>query len=185
MESQPQSPFTLEINRILKAPPAAIWKCWTTPDLLMQWFCPRPWRVVKADMDLRVGGQANFLMQGPNGESFPNIGVYLALEENRRLVFTDAFRAGWIPSEKPFMVGEVLLSATPDNFTITSRAPITGMRRIWKAIRKGASSPAGTPPPISWRNWRAHYSAAGRAACRDQEFTGEQISTSVPSGHLT
>ena len=117
MESLRQSPFTLEINRILKAPADAIWKCWTTPDLLMQWFCPRPWRVVKADMDLRVGGQANFLMQGPNGESFPNIGVYLALEENRHLVFTDAFRAGWIPSEKPFMVGEVLLSATPENFT--------------------------------------------------------------------
>ena len=117
MESLPQSPFTLQIDRILKAPPAAIWKCWTTPELLMQWFCPRPWRVVQADMDLRVGGQANFIMQGPNGESFPNIGVYLAIEENRRLVFTDAFRAGWIPSDKPFMVGEVVLDATPENFT--------------------------------------------------------------------
>ena len=117
MESLTTSPFTLEITRILKAPPASIWKCWTSPDLLMQWFCPRPWRVIKADMDLRVGGQVNFTMQGPNGETIPNVGVYLALEEDRHIVFTDAFRAGWIPSEKPFMVGEVVLSQTPDGFT--------------------------------------------------------------------
>jgi uncharacterized protein YndB with AHSA1/START domain len=117
MESLTASPFTLEINRILKAPPTSIWKCWTTPELLMQWFCPRPWKVVKADMDLRVGGQGDYIMQGPNGESVPNRGVYLAIEENRRLVFTDAFRAGWLPSEKPFMVGEINLSPTPENFT--------------------------------------------------------------------
>ena len=117
MQSPASSPYTLEITRILQAPPAAIWRCWTTPELLMQWFCPRPWKVIKAEMDLRVGGEGDFTMQGPNGETVANIGVYLAIEENRRLVFTDAFRAGWVPSEKPFMVGEVLLGATPENFT--------------------------------------------------------------------
>ncbi len=117
MTSLTTSPFTLEIDRVLKAPATSIWKCWTVPDLLMQWFCPRPWKVVKADMDLRVGGQADFTMQGPNGETFSNPGVYLAIEENRRLVFTDAFQSGWLPAGKPFMVGEVLLSETGENFT--------------------------------------------------------------------
>ena len=117
MTSLTVSPHTLEIDRILKAPPASIWRCWTEPELLMQWFCPRPWKVIEAEIDLRVGGAGNFTMQGPNGETIPNKGVYLAIEENRRLVFTDAFRAGWLPSEKPFMVGEILLSQTPENFT--------------------------------------------------------------------
>ena len=117
MQSPASSTFTLEITRILQAPPASIWRCWTTPELLMQWFCPQPWKVIRAKMDLRVGGQCDFTMQGPNGETVPNVGVYLVIEENRRLVFTDAFRAGWVPSEKPFMVGEILLGATPENFT--------------------------------------------------------------------
>lgn len=117
MSGPTTSPFTLEITRILKAPPAAIWRCWTKPELLVEWFCPRPWKVTKADMDLRVGGEAAFTMQGPNGETHFNAGVYLVVEENRRLVFTDAFRAGWLPSEKPLMVSEVLLAETADHHT--------------------------------------------------------------------
>ena len=41
-------------------PPDAIWRAWTTPALLMQWFCPRPWSVVECDIDLRPGGVFRF-----------------------------------------------------------------------------------------------------------------------------
>ncbi len=34
----------------------------------------------------------------PGGESFSNQGVYLAVEEGKRLAFTDAFTSAWIPS---------------------------------------------------------------------------------------
>lgn len=34
-------PFSLEIKRVLDAPIANLWRCWTEPDLLKQWFCPR------------------------------------------------------------------------------------------------------------------------------------------------
>ena len=44
-------------------------------------------------------------MRSPEGEEFPNRGVYLAVEPGRRLVFTDAFTSAWIPSAKPFVVG--------------------------------------------------------------------------------
>jgi uncharacterized protein YndB with AHSA1/START domain len=47
-------------------------------------------------------------MRGPNGEEVDNVGVYLAVEPERRLVFTDAFTGGWTPSASPpFMVVEL------------------------------------------------------------------------------
>ena len=35
----------LVLNRLLKAPRAALWRCWTEPALLKQWFCPAPWTI--------------------------------------------------------------------------------------------------------------------------------------------
>ena len=43
------------------------------------------------------------VMRSPEGNEFPNRGVYLDVVKNERLVFTDAFTTAWEPSEKPFM----------------------------------------------------------------------------------
>jgi uncharacterized protein YndB with AHSA1/START domain len=41
-------------------------------------------------------------MRSPEGDEFPNPGVYLEVVENERLVLTDAYTRAWEPSEKPF-----------------------------------------------------------------------------------
>jgi uncharacterized protein YndB with AHSA1/START domain len=48
-------------------------------------------------------------MRSPEGQEFPNRGVYLEVIENEKLVFTDAYTSAWVPSEKPFMTATVLL----------------------------------------------------------------------------
>eukprot|EP00162_Nutomonas_longa_P024432 comp8703_c0_seq3/m.9657 comp8703_c0_seq3/g.9657 ORF comp8703_c0_seq3/g.9657 comp8703_c0_seq3/m.9657 type:complete len:127 (+) comp8703_c0_seq3:56-436(+) len=70
----------------------------------MQWFTPKPVQTVKYVADLRVGGEhsVTMLMDGKENESH---GIYLEVSKPHRLVFTDAFRAGWTPSEHPFMTG--------------------------------------------------------------------------------
>ena len=88
---------TLTLERTLPVAPAKVWRCWTEPALLVQWFCPKPWGVSEAVMDLRSGGRFFTHMVGPNGEQAPNEGVYLELVPGRKLVFTDAFQAGWVP----------------------------------------------------------------------------------------
>lgn len=98
----PEHALTLE--RMFDAPLAAVWRCWTEPDLLKQWFCPKPWYVSDVRMDLRPGGEFFSVMNGPDGERFENPGVFLEIERHERLVTTDAFRPGWIPSGRPFMV---------------------------------------------------------------------------------
>jgi uncharacterized protein YndB with AHSA1/START domain len=91
----------------IAAPPAAIWRCWTEPALLCRWFCPPPWQVTHAEVDLRPGGANMVVMRGPEGQEFPNRGQYLEVVPNRRLIWTDAFTGGWAPSEKPFMTGVI------------------------------------------------------------------------------
>jgi uncharacterized protein YndB with AHSA1/START domain len=60
-------------------------------------------------MDVRPGGANLFVMSDPDGNQFPNRGVYLEVVENEKLVFTDAFTSAWVPSAKPFMVGTITL----------------------------------------------------------------------------
>lgn len=95
----------LVINRVLNAPREKLYRCWTTPELITQWFTPPPWKTVRAEMDVRAGGASCITMQSPEGREFPNRGIYLEAVPNEKLVFTDAFTSAWEPSEKPFMTG--------------------------------------------------------------------------------
>jgi uncharacterized protein YndB with AHSA1/START domain len=54
-------------------------------------------------MDVRPGGACLMVMRSPDGDEFPNRGVYLEVVANERIVFTDAFTSAWEPSQKPFM----------------------------------------------------------------------------------
>ena len=93
----------LVLTRIFDAPPEKVFRAWTEPDLLKQWFAPLPWTTPRAEIDLRPGGANLIVMRNPEGEEFPNSGVYLEVVKNERLVFTDAYTRAWEPSQKPFM----------------------------------------------------------------------------------
>jgi uncharacterized protein YndB with AHSA1/START domain len=99
----------LKITCLIDAPRAVLWRCWTEPELLKQWFCPLPWKVTRAELDLRPGGSSLIVMSGPDGEEMPNRGVYLEVVPQQRLVFTDAFTSAWVPSQRAFMVGFVTM----------------------------------------------------------------------------
>lgn len=101
---------TLTLSLILDAERSKIWRCWTEPKLLEQWFCPRPWRVTDAILDPRSGGRAEMTMRGPDGEVHPLQSVYLEVRPLERIVWTDAFTEAWRPSGKPFMIADMELS---------------------------------------------------------------------------
>jgi uncharacterized protein YndB with AHSA1/START domain len=93
----------LSLTRIINAPPEKVYRAWTEPELLKQWFAPRPWTTPRAELDVRPGGGNLIVMKGPGGQVFPNRGIYLEVVKNERLVFTDAYTESWEPSLKPFM----------------------------------------------------------------------------------
>lgn len=116
----------LVLMREIDAPREKIFRAWTDPELLKQWFCPKPWGVSHAELDVRTGGTSVIVMNGPNGEVVDNRGVYLEVVPNEKIVFTDAFKTAWVPSEKPFMTGIVLLEPLGDGKT-----KYTAIARHW------------------------------------------------------
>ncbi|HEV2559016.1 MAG TPA: SRPBCC family protein [Microvirga sp.] len=92
----------LVLTRLIEAPREALYRCWTEPDLLKQWFAPLPYTTPHAELDVRPGGSNLIVMRAPDGSEFPNRGVYLEVVPNERLVVTDAYTAAWEPSPKPF-----------------------------------------------------------------------------------
>lgn len=92
----------LTLTRLLAAPPDALFRCWSEPALIVQWFTPPPWKTTHAEVDLRPGGASYIVMQGPDGTEMHNRGIYLEVVRNQRLVFTDAYTSAWVPSAKPF-----------------------------------------------------------------------------------
>jgi uncharacterized protein YndB with AHSA1/START domain len=110
MTEQDTTPkYELSLTRVIDAPREKIFKAWTNPELVKQWFAPLPWTTPHVEMDVRPGGANLFVMSDPDGNQFPNRGVYLEVVENEKLVFTDAFTSAWVPSAKPFMVGTITL----------------------------------------------------------------------------
>ena len=95
----------LVLDRYIDAPRDLVWRCWTDPELLVQWFTPAPWKTKSASVDVRPGGASMVVMLSPDGEEFPNPGVYLEVVPGEKLVFTDAYTEAWTPSAKPFMTG--------------------------------------------------------------------------------
>lgn len=95
----------LVLERVLNAPREKLFRCWTTPELIVQWFTPPPFKTTKAVTDVRAGGASCVTMQSPDGKEFPNRGVYLEVVPNEKIVFTDAFTSAWEPSAKPFFTG--------------------------------------------------------------------------------
>ncbi len=93
----------LILTRLIDAPREKLYRAWTDPTLLKQWFAPLPHTTPVAELDVRPGGSAFIVMRGPDGKDLPNHGVYLDVVPNQRLVSTDAYTTAWQPSGKPFM----------------------------------------------------------------------------------
>ncbi|MFA9440228.1 SRPBCC family protein [Uliginosibacterium sp. sgz301328] len=91
-------PRDLVISRVLRAPREALWRAWSEPELLKQWWCPRPWTTDVRAFDLRPGGAFHTFMQGPDGGTSDNPGSFLEVVPQSRLVFTSMLTAGWRPN---------------------------------------------------------------------------------------
>ena len=96
----------LAIELELDAPAEKLFRCFIDPKLLQQWFAPKPWTIKSVDIDSRAGGRSNFVMASPEGQEYPNSGIYLEIVPNKKIVTTDAVTPDFKPSG-PFMIAEV------------------------------------------------------------------------------
>lgn len=107
----------LTIERVIRAPRAAIWKAWTDPGLFAKWWIPEPYNCRVEAFDLRPGGGFVTSMS-EDGTSFtPHMdAAFLVVEDAERLVFTNAVDSSLRPASPiPVAVtGEVTLAEHPE-----------------------------------------------------------------------
>ena len=92
----------LVLDRVVDVPRDLVYRAWTVPEHLMPWFCPKPWRTTKCEIDLRPGGIFSVAMEGPNGEkSEEAAGCYLEVVPGERVVWTGVMGPGFRPTNVP------------------------------------------------------------------------------------
>lgn len=103
----------LFFERIVDVPKQLVWNAWTKPDQIKKWFTPAPWTTIDCEIDLRPGGIFRTMMRAPEGHEFPNVGSYLEIVENEKLIWTTALAPGYRPvvhlSEEMFAVTAIIL----------------------------------------------------------------------------
>ena len=88
----------LVVERLLDAPRRLVWKAWTDPEHLRQWWAPRPYQTPECEMDLRPGGIFRTRMTGPDGFEFDGTGCFLEVVEGERITWTSALLPGFRPA---------------------------------------------------------------------------------------
>jgi uncharacterized protein YndB with AHSA1/START domain len=113
---------TLTLTRIIDASPDKVFRCWSEPELIKQWFAPKPWTTAKVESDFRPGGATSVTMADENGAEYPNPGQYLEIIPNKKLVFTDGYVGDWVPSENPFFTAVLTFEEEGGKTRYTAKA---------------------------------------------------------------
>jgi uncharacterized protein YndB with AHSA1/START domain len=79
------------ITRDFDAPPHLVYKAWTTPELVRQWWAGRRGEMTVVDIDLRVGGTWRYVMIAHGEHEVAFHGEYREIVPNERLVTTEVY----------------------------------------------------------------------------------------------
>ncbi|WP_018657638.1 SRPBCC domain-containing protein [Actinomadura flavalba] len=107
----------LTLQRMIRAPRSAIWRAWTEPTQLQQWWVPAP-TVARIDrLDVRPGGGFVSSMSDDGQAFVPHTdSIFLVTEPETRLVFTNAINSAWRPAAPApvAMTAEITLADHPE-----------------------------------------------------------------------
>jgi len=79
------------VTRVFDAPRALVWKAWTEPQYMMQWWGPHGFTSPMCKIDFRVGGKYLCCMRTPDGQEFWNAGEYHEIVPQEKIVYTMYF----------------------------------------------------------------------------------------------
>lgn len=96
-------------TRVFKAPRKLVYKAWTDPDHLKNWWGPKGFTNTFNIFDFRVGGRWSFIMHGPEKGNYINECTFTVIREPELLV--------WDRQSKPIFQVEVIFEEIAENET--------------------------------------------------------------------
>jgi uncharacterized protein YndB with AHSA1/START domain len=79
------------VTRVFDAPRELVWKAWTDPEYVMQWWGPKGFTAPFCQIDFRVGGKYLCCMRAPDGKEFWNAGEYYEIVPHEKIVYSMYF----------------------------------------------------------------------------------------------
>ena len=121
----------ITIETLVRAPVAAVWRAWTTPEDICRWNAASDdWHTTRATVDLRVGGEFSSRMEAKDVSfGFDFAGTYTAIDEHRLIEsrFGDrTLRVAFLPAADGTTVRETFDAETTHS--------IEQQRQGWQAI---------------------------------------------------
>jgi uncharacterized protein YndB with AHSA1/START domain len=79
------------VTRVFDAPRELVWKAWTDPKYVMQWWGPKGFTSPTCKIDFRAGGKFLCCMRAPDGQEFWTGGEYHEIVVHEKIVYTMYF----------------------------------------------------------------------------------------------
>jgi uncharacterized protein YndB with AHSA1/START domain len=128
----PKLDFSIE--RFIDAPPRLVWEALTKPEHVKEWYMPRAWgRVARAEMDVRPGGIFSIDIATADGKEVPNLGCFLEVVPQQRLVWTSML----FPGYRPAVFDDIPITAI-----LSMEAVGSGTRYVFTALHRNEADMA-------------------------------------------
>ncbi len=126
----------VEIVRIFNAPRELVYRAWTEPEHMTQWWGPTVFTNHSCELDVKPGGKWQIAMRSPAGVDHYCKGIYSEVREPERLVFTnDAFDADGKPLLQGFTT--VILEPQGEKTKLTLRTRAIGLVEFAPQMLRG------------------------------------------------
>jgi uncharacterized protein YndB with AHSA1/START domain len=76
----------LGISRLINAPRELVWEAWTNPEHIRHWWGPEGFKNTIHKMEVKPGGEWEFIMHGPDGTDYKNKHIYREIVKPEKLV---------------------------------------------------------------------------------------------------
>lgn len=130
---------TIHVEREFAAGLPLVWDAWTTPELLDQWWAPKPYRVETKTMDFRTGGHWFYAMISPENVAHWCRADYSLVEQHKAFSGLDAFcdEEGNINEDFPRSNWNVSFAETGEHTTVNITIGYQSLADLEKIIELG------------------------------------------------
>ena len=133
---------TIVITRTFAAPRDRVFRAFTDPEDLAQWWGPDGWTTETRAHDLRPGGTWHYVMRGPDGMESWGLATYHEVTPPARFVYSDAFSdaAGNAVAGMPIMTITTEFTEQGGTTLVASTTQFASVEEMRKVVQMGVST---------------------------------------------
>jgi uncharacterized protein YndB with AHSA1/START domain len=133
------------MERVFDAPRELVFKAWSDPEFLKQWWGPKGWTLPVCNVDFRPGGVWHYCMQGPGGEEAWGKAIYREIVAPERIVYMDYFSdaEGNVAEGTPETQSTVIFTDHNGQTKVTARAQFASAEDLQTTLDMGMAEGMG------------------------------------------